>query len=654
MVKSLYSGVSGLKTHQQRMDVIGNNIANVNTTGYKTNVVTFADVYYQTKRTPSGATATLGGVNPRQVGYGVKMNTTTSNMSQSGFTYSDSIYDMALDGEGFFQLMDGSGNLLYTRAGVFNVDEQGYLVNSNGYHVLGISGDSSGQAPGSEIIRIILPDTQAKASSATKEINGTNVTLSMSAPSDNSNISVTFTNSTYPFATYSNGILNIFMNMNEQYNSETDFQNAINNAISAGGVTLPDNLDLNIEFETVPNNPEAVKATNTIDKWEYTTANSTVEFYIPYEFNTGLVDGGGTPITEERNARISFATPELSEDTGVEYSVTIGTYDTGAAHTVVDYSSGAWTITPCPNTTAADINKAIQDFIEANPGTPQLTCTAFVLPSTDNGNKETAFNEISSAGDKKLQGGKGSVTQVRFDVTEAGAYANDYKIVFAYSANYGSTKAAWDENTLTITVSNDTTVDDINAAIKDAANGNAKKQLVMSGMTELANMNPAQRKALFEGNPSMSLGGGEDSFFTEVAKSLSTFNLIDGRTGSPQSYKDLDNVTIQTDGTIIGKHSVLGDIVLGRIDIATFDNPNGLSAVGGTNFVQTVASGEVKLSIAGESGAGEIVAGALEMSNVDLSQEFTDMITTQRGYQANSRVITTSDTMLEELLNLKR
>ena len=106
---------------------------------------------------------------------------------------------------------------------------------------------------------------------------------------------------------------------------------------------------------------------------------------------------------------------------------------------------------------------------------------------------------------------------------------------------------------------------------------------------------------------------------------------------------------------IYHQHDVLlRHIVLGRIDIATFDNPNGLSAVGGTNFVQTVASGNVKLSIAGESGAGEIVAGALEMSNVDLSQEFTDMITTQRGYQANSRVITTSDTMLEELLNLKR
>ena len=157
MVKSLYTGVSGMKTHQQKMDVIGNNIANVNTTGYKTNVVTFADVYYQTKKSPSGASTTLGGVNPTQVGYGVKMNTTTPNMTQSGFTFSDSIYDMAIDGKGFFQVMDGAGNILYTRAGIFKVDEEGNLVNASGYKVLGVSGDFDGQPAGSQPITRSAP-----------------------------------------------------------------------------------------------------------------------------------------------------------------------------------------------------------------------------------------------------------------------------------------------------------------------------------------------------------------------------------------------------------------------------------------------------------------------------------------------------------------
>lgn len=659
MVKSLYSGVSGLKTHQKRMDVIGNNIANVNTIGYKTNVVTFADVYYQTQKTPSGATSSLGGVNPRQVGYGVKMNTTTPNMSQSGFTYSDSIYDIAIDGEGFIQLMDGSGNLLYTRAGAFSLDDQGYLVNASGYHVLGVSGDSEGQPASSEIIRFVLPETQANTSSATKKINGVNVTVSMSAPSDVSDMSVTFTNSQYPYATYSGGILNIFMNMDDQYNSETDFQNAIKNALTAGGVTLPDDLELNFEFETVPDSPEAVIAKNSIDSWKFTTKSATCDAYTKYTYT----DSDGT--TSTKSARIAFSCPDNTRTDRVTltYSST-ATQDVEITGAPDISTAGEWTITIGPNASAEKINKAINEYIqtqlEATPSVevPKLTCTTFVLPEAGGtpDNRDAALGAFPSLS-WELKGNPedtpGSLG-VSVEAKIAGEYANNYKITFAYSGSYDNTKAVWDENNLTITVCNNSTLADIQAAVTAAANGDEKKMLQITGMSGLANMNAAQRKALFEGNPALSLGGGEDSFFTAVAKSLSTFNLTNGRTGSAQTVKDLEDVTIQNDGTIIGTHAILGRITLGRIDLATFDNPNGLLAVGGTSFAETVASGAAKLGIPGSTGTGEVISGALEMSNVDLSQEFTDMITTQRGYQANSRVITTSDTMLEELLSLKR
>lgn len=670
MVKSLYSGVSGLKTHQQRMDVIGNNIANVNTVGFKTSVVTFADIYYQTKKTASGATSSLGGINPRQVGYGVKMSTTTPNMSQSGFTYSDSIYDLAIDGEGFIQLMDGSGNLLYTRTGSFSIDDQGYLVNSSGYHVLGVSGDSEGQPASSEIIRFVLPETQANTSKATKLINGTNVTISMSAPSDVSDMSVTFTNSEFPYATYSSGILNIFMNMDNQYNSESDFQNAINDALAAGGVALPDDLELNFEFETIPSSPEAVIAKNSIDSWEFTTSSATCDTYGKYNF----MEKDGTLATDTTLAQVAFSCGDTASTDQVNliYSATateasvVYTAGTGGA-------AGKWTITIGPKTGAGDINKKINEYRDAamTAGTelPKLTCTTLVLPeggtitsttATSQDNRLVAMNAMgATSGSMTMdlvgytESSKGSLG-VSFEAKIAGEYANNYKIVFAYSASYDNTKAVWDENTLTITVCNNTTLNDIQKAIKDAANGNEKKELTISGMSGLSSMNSAARKALFEGNPSLSLANGADSFFTEVANSLSTFNLQNGRTGSEQSVKDLEDVTIQNDGTIIGTHAILGRITLGRIDLAMFDNPNGLTAVGGTCFMETVASGEAKLSVPGGTGAGEIISGALEMSNVDLAQEFTDLITTQRGYQANSRVITTSDTMLEELLSLKR
>ena len=658
MLKSLYSGVSGLQTHQKKMDVIGNNIANVNTTGYKSTVVTFADIYYQTQRSASAATSTLGGITPRQVGYGVKMNSATPNLSNNGYASTDDKYSMALDGNGFFQVMDSAGNIRYTRAGVFHVDDDGYLVNESGMHVLGISGESQGQAPDSQIIRLVVPDTNAKCSSATKKINGVNVTLSVSAPSDNTNMSVSFVNSEYPFATYANGILTVNMNMDKQYNSETDFQNAINDALNAGGVTLPDDVEIIFEFESIPNNPEAVAATNTVT-WTYSTPNSTADIYAGYEYTSN------SGATSTKYAQIAFATPEVPTTAQVELN-----YDPGAAvgtAPVVNYDGTNWQITINANTAIADVNKAINDFIDAqataNPDVeiPKLTCTTFVFPAnygtTDN--RQAAYDALVAANGSnsmQLQGGKDVPIDVSFDVTEAGAYANDYKITFAYSSTYGEgkTKADWDENNLTITINNSTTVAEIQAAIDEAAAGNDKKKLIMSGLDQLDGMNAGERKAMFEGNPSMSLGDGDDSFFTKCLKSLSTFNLTDGRYGSAQTWGNLSDVTIQQDGTIIGYHAVHGYMDLGRIDIATFDNPNGLSQIGGTMFAETVSSGSPILNIAGQGGAGNVLSGALEMSNVDLSQEFTDMITTQRGFQANSRTITVSDTLLEELLSLKR
>ena len=100
MVRSLYSGVSGLKSHQTRMDVIGNNIANVNTYGYKASRTSFSDIYYQYQRTETGGRATYAGNNPSQVGYGTKLGAIGQVMGQSGFTYSDSVYDCALSGDG--------------------------------------------------------------------------------------------------------------------------------------------------------------------------------------------------------------------------------------------------------------------------------------------------------------------------------------------------------------------------------------------------------------------------------------------------------------------------------------------------------------------------------------------------------------------------
>ena len=659
MVKSLYTGVSGMKTHQQKMDVIGNNIANVNTTGYKTNVVTFADVYYQTKKSPSGASTTLGGVNPTQVGYGVKMNSTTPNMTQSGFTFSDSIYDMAIDGEGFFQVMDGAGNILYTRAGIFNVDEEGNLVNASGYRVLGVSGDFDGQPAGSQPIKITIPATDAKCSSATKTINGCDVTIAVSDPSDNTDMSVTFNQAEFPFATYSSGVLNLYFDKEKQFESAQAFEDEIQRCLEAGGVTLPDDVTIKFSFDNLPADTSSVVAKANISSgvWNKALDQATADIRF-------VAPAGSTTY-----ANIGFST---NDATDTEYNkANIVFADAGTAGTTASYAPaaggvGTWTINVNASTTMADINQAIKKAIAddaalAAPTYPtgiNLSCTSYTVPSA-----ATVADITAGVGTNlTLVRDNAAVGTVSATAGEAGEFANDYKIVFKYVSSYDAPSAQWDDNTLTISVTNKDYADDaafladVNAAITSAAGGNSKRLFSFDAgsFDGIAALNNGQRKQLFGGNPSLSFGGGKDSFYTTVAKNLSTFNLTDGRKGGEQSYKDLENVTIQQDGTIIGKHAVHGYMNLGRIDIATFDNPNGLSAIGGTLFEQTVASGEPKLAIAGQNGAGEVVSGALEMSNVDLAQEFTDMITTQRGYQANSRVITTSDTMLEELLSLKR
>ncbi|MDE7361258.1 MAG: flagellar hook-basal body complex protein [Oscillospiraceae bacterium] len=731
MVKSLYTGVTGLKTHQQRMDVIGNNIANVNTVGYKTDVVTFADIYYQSKRSPSAGTSTRGGVNPRQVGYGVKVNSVTANMTASGYTQSDKTTDLALDGEGFFQVMSPSGQIYYTRAGDFYIDDDGYLVNADGYYVLGVTGDSTGVAASNDLIRISAPATNANRSSITKLVNGTNVTLTVDAPSEYTDMTVSFKHAEFPYATFQNNILTVFINTDQQYNSEDEFNQAVLKALQTGGVTLPDDVSLNVTFEEIPNDYLAQAAKNDVQDIVFTTTTSTARFH--YSDTVG----GKT-----LHSYIDFSVIGSGSTDKVDIA-----YDPAVNKARANYENGTWTITVREDTTAADINSAIKSFLNDNPtvSVEELKCSGFLIPSgldkrtvlqafdTGTAAGDTAVVEAGNAGVIDLKGvekGAGITGAFDFNVKDEGEFANNYKIVFAYKSSYGATTAVWEENTLTVNIAPDSTVYDVNEAIKKAANGNTKKLIkfnninglqygygevggtgkVTTSTTTDADGNPVTvttteynagfysieqggtttwydkdgreltgdqvptaddtaekdptdaaavwnvgiRQAFFGDNPKVNPKGGKDSFFTQTAKSMSSFNLQDGRLGSEQPLKSITDLIIQNDGTIIGYHAVHGYMNLGRIDIALFDNPNGLAKVTGTTFRATVASGDPRLAVAGEDGAGSVLSGTLEMSNVDLADEFTNMIATQRGYQANSRVVTVSDTMIEELLNLKR
>ena len=143
MMRSLYSGVTGLKNHQTKMDVIGNNIANVNTAGFKASRVIFQDIYSQTVAPASAGNGTTGGTNPMQVGLGVQLATIDVLNTPASSQYTGNPLDLAIDGDGYFIIQNGT-TYTYTRAGNFYTDSAHYLVDSNGNYVMGCELNADG------------------------------------------------------------------------------------------------------------------------------------------------------------------------------------------------------------------------------------------------------------------------------------------------------------------------------------------------------------------------------------------------------------------------------------------------------------------------------------------------------------------------------
>lgn len=436
MVRAMYSGVSGLRAHQTRMDVIGNNIANVNTYGFKSSRTTFRDVFYQTLSGASQGTQLRGGVNPKQVGYGAQVASIDLLMGQSGFQPTDSGMDVAIAGQGFLQVMDSAGNVFYTRAGMLSIDNNGNVIDSSGNFVLGVSGsDALTASPSNGKIQITVPPIPANQASHEKT------------------------------------------------------------------ATLFDGLSQKVKITCLGTGENGNMTINFVKGVEGTPTKAVLE---------------GTTLTVTLDPEEKFTTIE-------------------------------------------DLNK----YLKIAQGTVGEDADADTVGIVDANGKILSQNAIP--------GGGFLLSDIPFPLT------------------------------------------------KDP-----------------------------DDPPSATEATGE-----QLAK-LGTFKTEDGRSFALQEVKDLTSLSIGSNGVISANHAVHGTMVLGRIDLAIFNNPEGLNAEGNSYFSESASSGKATLCVAGTGGAGALKAGALEMSNVDLSAEFTDMITTQRGFQANARIITVTDEMLSELVNLKR
>lgn len=555
-----------MRAHQNKLDVIGNNIANVNTFGFKSGRGRFQDVFYQTLQSATGGDNDTGGRNASQVGYGVQLGGIDLNMGRSALQSTDRGLDLAITGEGFFQVQDAFGNTFYTRAGVLYVDPStNNLVDSNGYTVLGVSGNPMGKAPSSEKIHLSVPSLSASKAESKETIN------------------------------------------------EIEYTITSENAVNAGNVTFHFQLD-----DTLPDGSDVKVNTS-----ELTSNSITVRVNGTARFNS-LDD-----FSEKINAAITEA-------------------NGGQAH-----PAGNFTISSQPEMGEfKDGPLTGEEMVKANFG---------INPGTMTMNSREIFGgmKFKTMSTSPMFTAEGPVKYTA-TYNEADGDALAYWEITATikDKNYGD-----QERTFTgkITSASDSPKSVLLTETTNPLPGSEKSgqsiELTHKGFTAITN-------SFKEKNPGKDPGT-NDKFDPEdgtatpsyQAKNLGlsdkTFTLKNGTEGGAQALSDCP-IAILSDGIVQITHPQLGILQIGRVDLVTFDNPYGLEQIGNSYFTESSNSGEAKACEPGSGGSGTLRSSALEMSNVDISTEFSDMIVTQRGFQANSRIITVSDQVLEELVNLKR
>jgi flagellar hook protein FlgE len=466
MMRSLFSGVSGLQNHQTRMDVIGNNISNINTTGFKRNRVGFQDILYQQLQGAARPTAEIGGVNPKEVGLGMSVASIDTLHIQGTFQSTGVGTDLAINGQGFF-ILDNGGKQLFTRAGAFNIDENGTLVNpANGMKVQGwMAREVEGYVmldTSRPVTDLIIPIGSKDPARATTEVN---------------------------FAC---------------------------------------NLDKRIP--EIPENP---------------AGNQVI---------------AGT------------------------WAAQVEVYDTfGEKH-------------------------ILQVEFTKVPGAPN-SWNAAVIVDPEN---EAGTNTTIGFGD--------------------------------------AAPAAGGATTFTVNFSNNGTL--LSAIDGDGNASGASGQVLMNVAYDVPNTTPGEDGAPIRQEFALNLGqvGGFTNSITQYAETSSTKAVK--QDGYTMGY--LDAFKIDSSGVITGVFSNGTTRALAQVALATFPNQGGLEKAGDTTFRESNNSGMANIGPSGIASKGGIVSGVLEMSNVDMADQFTDMIVTQRGFQANSRTIQTADQLLQELLSLKR
>jgi len=546
---SLFTGISGLNANLAELSVVGNNIANVNTVGFKTSRAIFSDLLSQTLN---------AGGNPKQIGLGVEMTSVEHLFNQGAMETTGNAFDMAISGAGFFVLQNPSlSKPSYSRAGQFHVDKDNYLVNPDNLRLQGFMANPSG----------ILGNTMTDIQLTTNNVSPnptSNIDLSVNLDSNAPVTGYVFTAGTNDTITFDVGGAPITASL------VTDGGLASGSANDGGAVAAAIKL--------------ALEATN----------GTTDTYTVSYDGKTGAFTvsndaGNGTTLTLDWSTGTSAALLGFN-------AVSSGPISAGASD-ISDTAGGAFTLSKAGETSNFSAPVTIYDSL----GNSHVITTYFR---------------------KKDIGATGN-TWEWFSVTDGADTTSGVSEIQAQgTVVFDTTGALFSESAVTYPTGG-----------FDFAGGVKQNQIIA-----------------FDFGTGITAGGTGTDGTTQYGVGSSLLSLKqDGF--APGTLQRLD---VGPDGMITGVFSNGTNRTIARLMLADFPNITGLTSDGSGLFSETSASGQRLLNAPGSGGVGVLRASTLELSTVDIAEEFVKMITAQRGFQANSRIITTTDALLAELVNLKR
>jgi flagellar hook protein FlgE len=662
MMRSLFSGTSGLRGNQSRIDVIGNNISNVNTNGYKAARSNFRTTILQMLSTGSGPTANRGSINPLQIGLGTGLASVDSDFNQGTTETTSRRGDVAIEGQGFFVL--GNGDVkVYTRNGAFNLDQQGNLVAlMNGFYVKGWNADfATGDVDQSQPVESLnVPVgglTVARASTEVKYLGNLNASgLGFAQTTETQGLvtgnplsggAQTFTIT--PQVGAADTVVLPQLQRGGAYTADArtlDF-----NVMS--GLLATDQIDVTLTL--------AGGATTTV-AWTPTVGNYSNQATYVDNFVADWNATAGMPVRAVKEGPTSVRFYDYSPGLGVpvstggqgtasSFAFTPTALGTATANTVLALGmrSGVYeTFGAAPSPDPEYVALVSADQITTQCAAGNLTAKA----STDGSGRLIVESLIPGLDGRLALADAAGSTAIN------SIYGNPSQLVDvdAYRTSvvvYDTLGAAHTVN-LDFNRRGNTRIWEYRATDENGIN--VIPGGVTSGTIAFSSDGQSQTGTIAI---QLQLTNGASSP-QSIALDLSDLNQFAGSSTVTPSEQDgvamgtLENYSISTDGQVIGEFTNGLNRKLAQLALATFNNSGGLTQIGTSMWRESISSGTAQIGTPETGSRGKTVQGALESSNVDLANEFTQLIIGQRGFQANARVITTSDEMLTELTNLKR